>query len=429
MDPFVPWADRLGGRVEADVTLAGSPTSPELQGTFRLIEGHARVQALGVTYDAIDVAVHLDGGYASIERLDVRSGEGVLRGEGGVGLTSAAAPTNLRFELTRFPLLGSERGRGAASGWLWLTGTAEAPVVGGALQTAGLTLRLPEESTTQIAPPDPTITVVRGPDARPDHLGLDPVRPDSEATPAPPSLYDRTAITIQIDVPRDAWLKRSDAEIELRGWTTIWKAPQGDLRAAAEIDAVRGWYTFRSKRFALVEGKVTLTGNDVDPLLELVAMHRARDYEVFVVVGGTLAKPTLRLESEPALAQADVLSVLLFGRTSAELSGGESEALQEQGVAIASSYAAQGLSQSVAGSLGLDSLQVESAGTGGVDETEVTAGKYLAEDVFVALSHRFGKETVDELRIEYQILPEWSLETMGDTLGQSSVDLFWKRRY
>jgi translocation and assembly module TamB len=229
-------------------------------------------------------------------------------------------------------------------------------------------------------------------------------------------------------VSRNAWLKRSDAEIELGGWMTVWKKPAEALRIAGEIDARRGWYTFRGKRFTLAEGRVTFTGHDLDPLLDLTAAYRTRAYEVFVVVGGRLSKPTLRLESDPPLAESDVLSVLLFGKTAAELSGGETTALEEQTVAIASSYAAQGLSQSVASTLGLDTLEFD-AGGGALEGSSVTAGKYLAEDVFVSLSHRFGAENVDELRVEYNLTKEWTLETSSDTLGHSGVDVFWKRRY
>jgi len=63
------------------------------------------------------------------------------------------------------------------------------------------------------------------------------------------------------------------------------------------------------------------------------------------------------------------------------------------------------------------------------DPYRVSIGKYVADDIFVSLAHRFGAQSVEEIRIEYVIRPEWSLETSTDTLGRSGVDLFWKRRY
>ena len=426
LDPFVDAVTDLAGRLDGELAIAGPLAAPRLRGALALAGGRARVPAVGLVYDPIEAAVGIDGDALVIERLHVRSGAGTLRGEG--ALRVGAEPTfDVRAELTRFPLLAREEAHAAASGWVWATGTPAAPVVEGTLETDGLTIRLPEETVAAIRPPDPTITVVRpaGTAAAREAAAREAAAREAE----PPALYERAAITVQITVPRDAWLRRSDAEVELRGWLTVWKKPGAEaVRIAGEIDAVRGWYAFRSKRFSVVEGKVTFTGKEeIDPLLDLTARHRTRNYDVFVVVGGTVREPKLRLESEPPLEQGDVLSVLLFGKTTDELSGNESEVLADQTAAIAGSYAAQGLTRSVAGTLGLDTLSVDAGG--GYEGTAITAGKYVADDIFVSLANTFGRESVVELRIEWQLLREWSLETSSDTLGRSGIDVFWRRRY
>ena len=60
---------------------------------------------------------------------------------------------------------------------------------------------------------------------------------------------------------------------------------------------------------------------------------------------------------------------------------------------------------------------------------EVSVGKYVADDIFVSLANKFGQESVQKLTVEYAFTPRWSLETSTDTLGDSALDLFWKRRY
>jgi translocation and assembly module TamB len=136
----------------------------------------------------------------------------------------------------------------------------------------------------------------------------------------------------------------------------------------------------------------------------------------------------LALESEPALDQADVLSVLLFGAPSNKLSDEQSAGLREQALGIAGGYVASELRQSVANALGVDDLQFD-AGTTGLQGAKVSVGKYVAKDIFVSLAHRFGTQGGEEVRIEYRFRPNWSLETNTDTFGRSGVDLFWKRRY
>ncbi len=234
-------------------------------------------------------------------------------------------------------------------------------------------------------------------------------------------------MTVQIAVPRDAWVRRSDANVELQGWMTAWKKPGGELHLAGDIEGVRGWYAFQGKKFTLSEGRVRFSGQGLDPVLDITATHTAGDYLVRLKVGGTVTKPTLALESEPALDQADVLSVLLFGAPASQLSRSQSVGLREQALGIAGGYVASELRQSVANALGVDDLQFDT-GTAGLQDARVSVGKYVADDIFVSLAHRFG-QSVEEVRIEYVIRPEWSLETSTDTLGRSAVDLLWKRRY
>jgi autotransporter translocation and assembly factor TamB len=438
LDPFVPQVSKLSGTLDADLALGGTASAPELRGPVALAAGKAYVIPLGLTYDPIELRARVAGAGVTIEQLRIASRGGTLSGGGTAEIAGGDTTVDARFELARFPLFDNEFGDGAASGWIWLSGNAAAPSVEGALETAGLVLRIPESLPGAVHPPDPTIMVV-GPDAPAAAATGAPLRPTSADAPAvadesrapalpAPSIYERAAIKIQLDVPRDAWIRRSDANIELRGWMTVWKKPAEEIHLAGEIDAVRGWYSFQGKTFTLEEGRVTFTGTGFDPLLHLVATHTAGDYTVRVVVGGTITKPSLTLESDPALEQADILSVLLFGRPANQLSRNESTGLREQALGIAGNYVASELRQSVADALGVDDLRFQ-GGDSGLSDAKVSLGKYVAKDVFVSLAHRFGRQSVEEVRIEYRITPHWSLETSSDTLGESGIDVFWKRRY
>jgi translocation and assembly module TamB len=243
-----------------------------------------------------------------------------------------------------------------------------------------------------------------------------------------PGIFERAAVTIQLTVPKDAWLRRSDANIELEGWMTVWKKPAEETHLAGDIRGVRGWYAFQGKKFTLEEADVRFSGQGFDPVLDVVAIHEAGEYLVRLRVGGTMTKPTLTLASEPALDQADVLAVLLFGAPANRLSGEQSAGLREQALGIAGGYVASELRQSVANALGVDDLQFDT-GTTGLADAKVSVGKYVAKDIFVSLAHRFGAQGGEEVRVEYRFRPNWSLETNTDTLGRSGVDLFWKRRY
>ncbi len=414
---------KAGGRVDGDVTVTGTVAAPEARGTIALTGGRAYVVPLGLTYEAVELALVLQGRTASVDRFTIQSGKGSITGGGNARLGSDGAMIDARFEAQSFPVFSNQYGRGAVSGWLWVSGTAAAPVLEGSLETDGLVIQIPEVLPTSARAPDPTIVVV-GPGAPP----APPPEAERTAPPPVPRIFDRAAITVQIAVPRDAWVRRSDANVELQGWMTLWKKPSEELHLAGDIRGVRGWYAFQGKKFTLVEGSsVRFSGQGLDPVLDITATHTAGDYLVRLKVGGTVTKPALTLQSEPALEQADVLAVLLFGSPAGELSRSQSAGLREQALGIAGAYVASELRQSVAKALGVDDLQFDT-GKAGLQDAQVSIGKYIADDIFVSLSHRFG-QSVEEVRVEWVIFPEWSLETSTDTLGRSGVDLFWKRRY
>ena len=98
-----------------------------------------------------------------------------------------------------------------------------------------------------------------------------------------------------------------------------------------EIDTVRGWLEFHNKRFTLASGQILFTGgSEIDPTLNIDAQYAVSDYTVHVIVAGTASKPEIKLQSQPQLAQADILSLILFGTTTSQLGQGRKTTLQRQ---------------------------------------------------------------------------------------------------
>lgn len=439
-DPLLPQVSQLKGRLDANVTLGGSPRAPEVRGPISIRDGGARIAASGVTYDPIELQMSLDGRAIDVQNLRIAAGDGSLTGSGSARLTAAGPEGAVTIVLQQFPVFSNRYGEGVTNGRIEISGSAAAPMVEGTIETERLVFRMPEKLPGKVRPPDPTITVIR-PIASPDpQSGQDPEDPtaapsENGATPptaegdaATPGVYDRATIRIEIRVPHNAWLLRSDAEIDLRGALTVTKDPGEPLAVAGEISTVRGWYTFQGRKFTVEEGTVTLTGQDFNPLLDVVAEYTTGDYLVRIRIGGTVQVPTLKLESEPMLPQADILSVLVFGRPADQLSQGESQGLRERALAVAGGYAASELRRSVADAIGVDTLEIE-PGSEGLANTSASVGKYITDDIFVSLSHKFGEQNVQQLRVQYFFTPRWTIETTADTDGQSGIDIFWRRRY
>jgi translocation and assembly module TamB len=176
------------------------------------------------------------------------------------------------------------------------------------------------------------------------------------------------------------------------------------------------------------KAELTFTGgSQIDPGLDIVARHKVSQYQVELVIGGYASKPTLTLRSDPALEQAEILSVLLFGKPTMDLNQGEKNALQNQALKTAANFISSDLRQSVAGKLGVDTLEF------GVGDNlrggEISAGKYVTPDVFVSTKQQIGTEQQQEYAIEYDIAPNWQIRSSTSPQGNSGVDIFWRKRY
>ena len=140
-----------------------------------------------------------------------------------------------------------------------------------------------------------------------------------------------------------------DGSIEFRGDLHVTKVAYESVALVGTLESVRGWYSFHGRKFSLERGYIYFTGQTpVDPSLDIVMRHTVGEYRVDIVLGGTAHSPELTLRSEPALEQADVLALLMFGKTTTALTSGEKASLQSQALQTAAGYIANDLRQSLA---------------------------------------------------------------------------------
>jgi translocation and assembly module TamB len=167
-------------------------------------------------------------------------------------------------------------------------------------------------------------------------------------------------------------------------------------------------------------------GKTIDPQLDVQARYHITDYDVYLLVGGTATKPTLNFRSEPQMDQADIFSVILFGKPSGALTQGQQNALQSEAIKASAGFIAGGFTQSVARHLGLDALDLQVATPG--SPGKVAAGKYVRENVYISASQELGGDK-QEQSVEYQIAPSWQLKGSTESGHNSGIDIFWSKRY
>ena len=409
---------RLGGRLTADLTLAGRVGRPVVRGTTSLSDGLVEDQISGAYLRDITLQLVGDGDRLVIERLTANDREnGRVTGKGEVGLASAGGPSaDLGLEFTSLRVLNNDLGQARISGDLSIT-------------RGGQGLRI---SNRRLVVDRADLLIPEGGGVTVPELAVEEVYRPGQA-PQPPASEEADGVALPIrldltvDIPGQLFVRGRGLDSEWGGGLKI-TGTAAEPSIVGEIKFRRGSLDLLAKRFAIEEGIITFTGDTPPiPYLNLTAVTDAEEVEAKIVIAGPATKPKLTLLSEPELPQDEVLSRILFGKSVStitpmqglrlavavrELQGGESGAFDR-----------------LRAGLGVDTLDVGSEETAsGESETTVRAGKYLSDKVYLEVQRGATSES-GKARVEVEVTPHVSVETEASENAQTGVGLLWRYDY
>jgi autotransporter translocation and assembly factor TamB len=418
------------GLLQADLELTGPPFHPAINGTLAITGGGGDVVPIGVTVSGFELRLLASPTNIEIAKLSAKAGEGTLSGSGSIALHDDYSPgaIDATLQIHQWPAIATQQYNAKISGEIHASGTPDVPRIQGEIDVVDTTIHpdLDFLSGSSAPPPDDTIVVIRpGEQISPVSSSTSSRTPGvSSGQHADDQAFKNLAINLRVNIHRNTWIRHENAEVELDGGLDINKRTGHPISVVGEIDTVRGWLQFHSKRFTLASGQILFTGgSEIDPTLNIDAQYAVSNYTVDVIVAGTAAKPEIKLQSQPQLAQADILSLILFGTTTSQLGQGQKATLQQQAQSMAAGAAGQALSES----LGLASLGVSVSGE------SVGLGHYLNENTYVSVSPNLGTNTSGTpsqvASIQYFIRRWLTITTATMSDGSRQVFLNVKKRY
>jgi autotransporter translocation and assembly factor TamB len=222
------------------------------------------------------------------------------------------------------------------------------------------------------------------------------------------------------------WISRRDIIAELGGKVLV-KFTKNGISPEGNLNLLGGRFLFQGTKFELKDSTLYFSvGAELLPLLDIKASKQVGDYEVTANLQGPSDKPTLSLSSIPPLEQGDILSLILFGRPSQKLSPEENARWGGAAAAIAFSYQAAPLMNSVAKALKVDTLQVGTSSTG---DAQIGFSRYLSDRFVLEYEQTFGALPEGRLNLRYRVNRHLSLETNSSTIGKSGADVIWEQKY
>ncbi|HUC97677.1 MAG TPA: translocation/assembly module TamB domain-containing protein, partial [Candidatus Polarisedimenticolaceae bacterium] len=395
-------AQSIAGIIALDVTAQGPMTKPILRGTFQLQDGGVAFKPLGVQVAAITADGRFDGKTVSLRQISARAKDGRLNGSGILSLKNYSPEDfKISLALSRWPAIETQRYRATVAGNIEAQGPLGKPSLKGQIEVLNAEVRPDLAFLSRGRRPltrDETILIVRG-RAREEAQAQE----SKTARPADNELFKNARVDLSVVVPNQAWIRHPEANVELSGKLRAVKEAGKQITLSGTISVVRGWIGFQGRRFNLIRGSVEFRGDEtLNPALDIVAQHRLQQYQVEVIVTGTLEKPVLTLRSDPALEQADILALLIFGKPLNTLNRNEQNTLQQSAAEMAGGFAASKVAEAVSEALGLDRLGLD-LGEIGVNAGQIGFRRYIGSRTYVSISQDLSGETGREVTIEYQI--------------------------
>lgn len=185
--------------------------------------------------------------------------------------------------------------------------------------------------------------------------------------------------------------------------------PVKDPVISGRITATRGTLNFRNDRYDIVRAFVDLPPRrGADPLMNIEAESQIRGYRVLVGLTGALSQPQANVRSEPALPQADVVSLITTGTLAATDTG--TSVLAQSGLGTATSLLTDALinapAQKATSKLfGLSRFEINPVigGPSTNPGARLTLGKRISKELSVTYSTNVTSDPNQILSVEYRV--------------------------
>src|SRR6266571_125296 len=451
---------QVEGVFNADLGIGGTWEAPQLRGGLEIGNAAATIPALNVRYARMSGRLSLQGDTIRVDSLTATSEQGRAELTGYMRLERLTKPVlALNITTSNFKALDL---RGyltvTASGRVALTGpvfgatlTGRGTVTSGVLHFADLVNKRVVNLDQPWVQDLIDTSLIRRQRLGPEFQSL---------------FFDSLAINnLQLTMGEDAWLRSSEANIQLTGSVQVNKV-RNNYVLSGTLQAPRGTYRLQvgpvTREFVVTQGTVRYFGTPVlNAELDISARHvvhplavtgNIKDITVIAHIQGTLLVPKLTLESDQGdLSQTELISYLMFGKPSFELGSGETPLVQN---VLASLFAGE-LERTFVSDLGvpIDYFEIRPGDPNNpFAGAQVAAGWAIGGKTFLVLNagvcspnqtSQAGTRYALGASLQFRFSQEWRSEASVEPVRscattsiaqptparQLGFDLFWERRY
>lgn len=391
----------VSGNIDAQASLGGTLGSPLYAAKAHISDGTYELGSLGFQLSGIALDAVYDGKILTVDGKSGAPGGGsfALNGE------LAGERTHLTADFKSLMLYNRDGDHARGTGSLVLADSKAARSLKG-----------------KVFLDQARFSLENLPSSRPHALD---VRWTGDPPAEPGASQLRRTMALDIDLTADRRIY-----VTGRGLDTEWKL---DLKLTGTPAApllngkttlVRGDLDLAGRPFVFDEGTITFDGPVSRAQIDVSAERTVNGFDVQANVTGSPLKPVIELTSSPELPEDEILSRLLFGRSSMDLSALEAAQLATTIARLSGNSGGFDPTGEVQAALGIDRLSIGTSDTGGA---EIGVGQYLSDDVYLELKSAGAEGS--SVEVEWQPRPQVSVTSETHATGESKVSVRWKKDY
>lgn len=305
---------QLGGHLEADARLGGTPRQPRVDGRLTGETLHLRELDSGLRLESGQLQLVFSESELQLEKLQFSSphaplpqaldrqqraafapivaSPGRVEGKGRLQFAGAEAGGQLEFRLERLGVMQKPRQWVALSGQGRLGLAGDRLDIGARLDVDGGYWQLADSGAPSLS---------------------DDVVVRRQGAPAAAPRTSRTRLDVNVDLGRHFHFSGAGVDSRLRGALRLQGEGTTGLRASGSIRTADGRFDAYGQKLEIEQGILTFNGLVNNPGLNVRAMRRNQAVAAGVSITGTAQRPVITLVSDPAVPDAEKLSWLIFG--------------------------------------------------------------------------------------------------------------------
>jgi len=235
------------------------------------------------------------------------------------------------------------------------------------------------------------------------------------------SFLNDTYIDIKVKAPQ-ANYKTPDIDLNFDVNLNINKAFGKPIALLGRIEDINGRFDQVPKRFKIQNSTIVFDGGkDINPLLDIKVEYELPQVLIKISIGGYANRPKIDFTSEPPMPKKDIMSYLLLGVSTANLTNGEGSLGREAELFILNQAA-----RDFAYDFNLDRLFIKDDGTG--EGYIVEVGKKITKrDMVIIESSPTGNSYILEHDFSKNI--KLRVGQHQKEHPSQSIDLFFRKRF